>query len=73
MLGRRMLGALLVLVGIFSFFWGGIVLVVEATTVPVYPSIATPTSADPSLLLLGIGLTLAGGIVLLLRSAREAV
>ena len=71
MLGRRMVGALLVLVGMVSFFWGGVVFLVEATTDPAYSSTATPTSGDTSLLLIGIVLTLAGVIVLLLSTDRR--
>ena len=72
MLGKRMVGALLVLVGVVAFLWGGVVFVVEATTEPaLYSSIAPPTSGDTSLLLIGTALTVAGGIVLLLSSARR--
>ena len=65
-----MVGALLVLVGMISSFWGGVVLLVEANA-PAYRAIPTPPSADMSLLLLGVAVTLAGGITLLLPSARR--
>jgi hypothetical protein len=66
-----MLGALLVLVGMIASFWGGVVLIVEATD-PVYRSLATPSSGETNLLLmLGVALTFAGGITLLLSSPRR--
>jgi uncharacterized membrane protein YidH (DUF202 family) len=69
-LGRRMLGALLVLVGMISFFLGAVEMLVAMDAA--YSSIETPTPEGTSLLLpLGIALTLAGGVVLLLSSARR--
>jgi len=67
-----MVGALLVLVGMTSALWGGVVLLIEKTG-PVYASpVATQTPGEMSLLLAaGIALTLAGGIVLLLSPARR--
>jgi hypothetical protein len=66
-----MVGALLVLVGMFSFLWGGITLLIEETD-PVYSSIETRTPGETSPLLpIGIALTLAGGIVLLFSPARQ--
>lgn len=71
MFGKRMIGALLVLMGMTAFLWGGVVLIIEQDAV--YTSIATWTPAETSLLLpIGIALTLAGGIVLLLSPARFA-
>jgi hypothetical protein len=53
-----MVGALLVLVGTFSFLWGGLAWLVEP--------------GETSLLLVtGIALTVAGGVVLLLSGARR--
>ena len=75
MLGRRMVGALLILVGMTSFLLGGVVWLVEATDPvysSVYSSIQTPTAGEPSLLLtIGIALSLAGSVVLLLSPARR--
>ena len=71
MLGRRMAGALLVLVGMTAFLLGGIVWLIEATE-PVYSAIETQTAGETGLMLtIGIALTLAGGIVLLLSPARR--
>ena len=71
MLGRHMVGALLVLVGMVSVLWGGVVLLIEKTD-PVYSSIAAPPPGETTLfLLVGTALTLAGGIVLLLSPARR--
>ncbi len=66
-----MVGALLVLVGMIAFLWGGVVLLIEKTD-PVYSSIEAGTPGESRLLLpVGIALTLAGGIVLLLSPARR--
>ena len=71
MLGRRMVGALLVLVGMTAFFLGGVVWLIEATD-HVYSTIEAQTAGETSLMLtIGIALTLAGGIVLLLSPARR--
>ena len=71
MLGRHMVGALLVLVGMVSFLWGGVVLLIEKTD-PVYSAIETRTPSETKLFLpIGIVVTLAGGVVLLLSPARR--
>lgn len=70
-----MVGALLILVGMTSLLLGGVVWLVEATDPvysSVYSSIETQTAGETSLLLMfGITLTLAGGVVLLLSPARR--
>ena len=71
MLGRHMVGALLVLVGMSAVLWGGVTLLIEKTE-PVYSSIETQTPGETSLFLpVGIALTLAGALVLLLSPARR--
>ena len=66
-----MVGALLILVGMTALLWGGIALLIEKTD-PVYSSIEIRTPGETRLLLpVGIALTLAGGLVLLLSPARR--
>jgi hypothetical protein len=65
-----MVGALLVLVGMVLFLWGGIASVIEATD-PVFAAIETRSPGGFSQLLLGAAVTLAGGVVLLLSSPRR--
>jgi hypothetical protein len=61
-----MFGALLVLVGMTLVLWGGIELIIEETAPP-YSAIQTQTAEETNLSLpIGIALTLAGGVVLLL-------
>ena len=65
-----MVGALLVLVGMTAVLLGGLLRLIEMDTVST--SIATRTSGETSLLLpIGIALTLAGGVVLLLSPGRR--
>jgi hypothetical protein len=66
-----MVGALLVLVGMFAVLWGGFLLLIEQTD-PVYSTAETRQSEETSPLLpIGVALTLAGGIVLVLSPARQ--
>jgi hypothetical protein len=66
-----MIGALLVLVGMTAFLLGGVVWLIEATD-PVYGSIEAEKAGETGLLLtIGMVLTFAGGIVLLLSPARR--
>jgi hypothetical protein len=65
-----MVGALLVLVGMTAFLWGGMALLIEMDSVR--SSTETRTSGEASLLLpIGVALTVAGGVVLLLSPARR--
>jgi hypothetical protein len=70
-LGKRMVGALLVLVGMTLFLWGGVTWLIEQTD-PVYSSIESRTRGETSPALpIGVALTLAGGVVLLLSPVRQ--
>jgi hypothetical protein len=66
-----MVGALLVLVGMTVFLWGGVRWLIEQTD-PVFTSIESGTGGEtnPSLPI-GVALTLAGGVVLLLSPVRQ--